>query len=39
MRIVWFCLIVLFALLGLVFGALNGEDLGIDPADGRQASR
>ena len=30
MRIFWFCLIVLFALGGLLFGALNGETLGID---------
>jgi putative membrane protein len=30
MRIVWFGLIVLFALGGLLFGALNSETLGID---------
>ena len=30
MRIFWFCLIVLFALGGLLFGALNPETLSID---------
>jgi uncharacterized integral membrane protein len=30
MRIVWFGLIVLFALAGLLFGALNGDALNID---------
>jgi uncharacterized integral membrane protein len=30
MRLVWICLIVLSVLVGIVFGAFNGEAIGVD---------